>query len=329
MSFDPSTPEKRPVKDNRNLIYGLLVAALLGTWGYIIYDKSKSNEKIEQLQTQYLNVDSSRNEVQLMYNSSLQRLDSITGANQNLTDNIKTQEGIAGERTREIDKLKEEIKSILTKKNATAAELATARRKIGELNNSITSYIAEIEQLKGENKELQAKNVHITTEKQAVEKTLEESQVVKKQLEDAVDVGSTLHASNISVTPINEKGGGKEKQTTTAKRVDKLRIAFALDGNRIATNGEKELFVCLYGPDGQPISIPAYGSGSFNTREEGEKFFTNKINIVYDKDKGSTVSFDWHQDQSFKTGDYKVEVYHNGFKIGEGITKLKKGGWFS
>jgi hypothetical protein len=30
----------------------------------------------------------------------------------------------------------------------------------------------------------------------------------------------------------------------------------------------------------------------------------------------------------FQTGDYKIEVYHNGFKIGEGVKTLKKGGLF-
>jgi hypothetical protein len=36
-----------PQKDNRTIIYGVLIAALLGTWGYIIYDKSKTTDKIE------------------------------------------------------------------------------------------------------------------------------------------------------------------------------------------------------------------------------------------------------------------------------------------
>ena len=30
-----------------------------------------------------------------------------------------------------------------------------------------------------------------------------------------------------------------------------------------------------------------------------------------------------------KVVDYKIQVYHNGFKIGEGVTSLKKGGLFS
>jgi len=329
MSFEKNTPEKQPKKNNRNLFFGILVAVLLGTWGYIIYDKSKASEKIELLQTQYQNVDSNRNEVQQLYNQSLQRLDSLTGNNLLLTEQLESQEGVAAERSREIAKLKTEIKSILSKKNATASELAIAKKKIGELNNNISSYVAEIEKLKGENQQLTEKNELITTEKQAMEKNLAETQTEKKRLEDVVDVGSTLHASGINVIPINEQSSGKEKETTTAKRVDKLRIVFNLDENRIAPSGEKKLYVCLYTPDGKPVSIKAYGSGTFNTREEGEKFYTNKIRVSYQKGKRTAVSFDWRQDQAFQIGDYKVEVYHNGFKIGEGIAKLKKGGLFS
>ena len=332
MSYDqtkPSTPQSQPKKDNRNIVYGVLVAALLGTWGYVIFDKSKSTEKIEQLQTQYVNVDSNRNEVQSLYNQSLARLDSLTGYNQQLGDSLEMQKGMAGERGREIAKLKGDIKSILSKRNATQAELAKAKSMIEELNTSITGYVAEIEKLKGENQELVLRNDQITTEKQVVEKTLAETQVAKQQADSTLDIGSTLHASSMRITPINEKSGGKEKETSTAKRVDKLRIGFDLDENRISNSGEKELYVCLYGPDGQPISIPAYGSGTFNTREEGQKFFTNKVNVNYEQGKRSAVSFDWKQDQKFQTGDYRVEVYHNGFKIGEGTAKLKKGGLFS
>jgi hypothetical protein len=40
------------------------------------------------------------------------------------------------------------------------------------------------------------------------------------------------------------------------------------------------------------------------------------------------VSFDWKADKNFQSGDYKIEIYHNGFKIGEGVRSLKKGGIF-
>jgi len=41
------------------------------------------------------------------------------------------------------------------------------------------------------------------------------------------------------------------------------------------------------------------------------------------------VKVEWSQNGKFETGGYKVEIYNNGFKIGEGICTLKKGGLFS
>jgi hypothetical protein len=40
------------------------------------------------------------------------------------------------------------------------------------------------------------------------------------------------------------------------------------------------------------------------------------------------VSFDWKNDKDFSEGNYKIEIYNNGFKIGESTRSLKKGGLF-
>ena len=55
-----------------------------------------------------------------------------------------------------------------------------------------------------------------------MESTLATTEAEKEHVED---VASTLHASNINVTPIDIKGSGKEKTTTTAKRVDVFRVS--------------------------------------------------------------------------------------------------------
>lgn len=326
MSYERTNPvPTSPQKDNRSVVYGVLIALLLGTWGYIIYDNSKKSEEKTTMQKQYVTVDSSRNEVQQLYNSSLARLDSLTGTNQQLSDSLQNKNGQLSQRSRDISKLKNDIRSILGKNNATTAELARAKTMIGQLNEKIEGLAADVDRLQGENTQLVAKNDKIIVEKRVVEKTLATSDSVKKHLED---VGSTLHVSAINITPIHERSGGKEKETTKAKRVDKLRISFNLDDNMIATNGAKDLYVIIYGPDNIPITIPAYGSGTFSTRDAGEKPFTNKVSVNFEQGKTTPVSFDWKQDQKFQTGDYKIEVYNNGFKIGGGTKTLKKGGLF-
>jgi peptidoglycan hydrolase CwlO-like protein len=322
-SSTSAQPEGQP-RDNRKLIYGILIAALVGTWGYIIYDKNKSGEKINQLTTQYTAADSSRSAVEAEYNDALSRMDSLTGSNTKLS-------GELAERKTEIESLKGQIKTELSKKNA---DLTKARSMINQLNGKITDLLAEVDQLKQQNQTLTVANTDLTTQRDTltaqkgrVEQNLTETETEKAHVED---VGSTLHASNINIAAINLKGDGKEKVTTTAKRTDVLRISFDLDENRIAPSGDKELYVCVTGPDGHPITMPANCSVTFQTREEGEKLFTNKVNVQYEHGKRMPVSFDWKPETGkYQTGDYKIEIYQNGYKIGQGTKELKKGGLFS
>ena len=87
------------------------------------------------------------------------------------------------------------------------------------------------------------------------------------------------------------------------------------------------MYIMVTAPDGKVISTEATG-GTFTTREEGDKTFTSKLTVPYEQGKRQNVQLPLIQDK-FQTGDYKIQVYHNGFKIGEGVRTLKKGGLFS
>ncbi len=313
-------------KDNRKLIYGVLIAALVGTWGYIIYDKSQTREKVTILQTQISNVDSARNAIQQEFLAVSAKADSLT------QNNVQLQGDLA-DKNAAIQKLKSNISGILKKKNASDAELAQAKQMIGELNGKIDGLFAEIDKLKGENQQLTTANQQLNTEKtqlaadkQSLEQNLSSTKTEKKQLEDKVDVASTLHASSIGVAAIKVSGNGKEKETTTAKRANLIRVGFMLDENRVTPSGNKDLFVVVTGPDGKVIGSDG---STFNTREEGSKAYTSKVSVNYEQGKAQPVSFNCGQNEKYKEGDYKIEIYNNGFKIGQGVKTLKKGGLFS
>ncbi len=311
-----------PKKDNRNLIYGILVGALVVTWGYIIYDKNKTGKEIAQITAIKDNIDSARNAIQLEFNDASAKLDSLTGANIQL-------QGALAERNADIQKKKAEINAILKKKNATAEELSKAKLMIADLNGKIEDLYAEVERLKGENKQLTENNTVLTneknqlvTEKGALESNLNKTQEEKARVED---LASTLHVSNIAIEGVQHRSGGKEKETSTARRVGALRISFKVDENRIAASGKKDLYVCVYSPDGELMD----NAGTFKTREGADKAYTNKISVDYEQGKSSAVSYDFAKGQgNYQTGDYKIEIYNNGFKIGEGVKSLKKGGLF-
>ncbi|MBX2921204.1 MAG: hypothetical protein KF746_03355 [Chitinophagaceae bacterium] len=315
-----TSPSQPPRKDNRGIIYGVLIAALLGTWGYIIYDKSKTKEVIQQKDVQYASLDSVRNQLLTDYQAAEIRLDKMTSENTKLDSLVKT-------RDKDVSDMRSRIKSLIGKSNATAADLAEARKLINSLNGKIEEYIKEVERLTGENIKLTADNQQLTTEKAQLTDTLNLKVTENKDLTSKVDVGSTLNASNFHIAAIDEKKSGKEKETSKAKKADKFRISFDVE-NRLSTTGTKDLYVIVTTPEGVVVKEDGLGSGTVTTREDGDKEFTNKVSIDYEQGKLKGVSFDLKQTDKYKPGTYKVEVYQNGFKIGEGAVTLKKGGIF-
>jgi predicted nucleic acid-binding Zn-ribbon protein len=319
-NYPSATPNPQPRgSNNKGIIIGVLAAALLGTWGYWLYKNNQSSQEITSHETKETAYMSARDSVQMLYNDALSRLDSITGNNNNL-------QGQLTDKTTEISKLKSEINSILKKKNATQAELAKAKDLINQLNSKIENLEADNARLTGENQQLTSSNTQLTEEKTALQQNLQTTTAEKDELASTVDVASTFSASNFQISPIHEKKNGKEKTTTTAKRVDKLKVDFDVE-NRIAKSGPADMYVIVTAPDGKVISDPSMNSGTFTTRNEGDKTFTSKVSVDYEQGTRKAMSVPIRQND-FQTGDYKIEVYHNGFKIGEGVKTLKKGGLF-
>jgi regulator of replication initiation timing len=318
--------QAQPPKDNRKVIYTILITALVATWAFIIYDitvthKNNSDEKA-QLETKFQNVDSARNALQAEYNDELRKADSLIGNNTQL-------KGQLAEKKTQIDKLREQIKSELA---SNKKDLSAARELISQLKGQVTDLFTQIDQLKQQNQQLTAANQQLTVEKdtltvgkQHAEQSLAETAAAKAHVED---LASTLHASGVNITAVQVKHNGKEVETSKAKRADLFKVSFQLDENRVAPSGSKDLYVCVTGPDGKPITMPSNGSGSFTTRDEGDKVFTKQVSVQYTQGQAAPVSFDWKPENGhYQEGSYKIQIYQNGFKIGEGTKTLKKAGF--
>jgi hypothetical protein len=320
-NYPSATPQNQPPKkDFKNLVIGILAAGFLGTWGYLLWNNNKQEQVQQMQQSQIAKVTDEKGQLQKNFDDALVRLDSLTGTNTKM-------QGQLNERQTEIGKLKTQIRGILKKEKLSEEEKKKAEDLIKDLNDKISNLEQEVARLTQENQQLTQNNTQLSQDKEKLTQDLQTTTTAKQDLEKKVDIASTLNASNISITPVKDKKNGQEKVTTTAKRVDKLIIAFDVS-NRIAQTGQTDVYVCITGPDGKPISVPALGSGSFTTRDEGDKIFTAKVPVEIEAGKTKSVQFAWKQNDPFLKGDYKIEIYHNGFKIGEGTRELKKGGIF-
>ncbi len=313
--------EIQQTRNFKNLVIGLLVAGLLILGGFFVFDHSKSNQAIQTDQTEIAKISTEKSDIQNSFDASLARLDSMKTVNTGLNSKLT-------ESNSEIAKMKTEIRSILHKKNATAAELSKARNLIAQLNGKITDLETQVAQLTQQNDSLKQNVVVLTAAKETLTRNLDSTNVIKQTLEKKVDVASTLNADNINITPIKVRHNGKEKVSTVAKRVDKLVVTFDVN-NRIIQPGMTDVYVVVVGPDGKPVTTTTGENSTFTTREEGAKSFTAKLPVDLETAKTKNVQFAFAPGTHFQQGSYKIQIYQNGFLIGEKTRELKKGGLFS
>lgn len=317
-NFPTPSAQPAPARNYKNIVIGALATALVAVSGYMVYSKNQTSQTIQQQESQIAKVSTEKSELQNSFDASLARLDSMSTVNTGLESKLN-------EKNEEITKVKAEIRSILNKKNATASELSRAKTLIASLNEKISSLEQDVARLTMENQTLSNDKVVLTQEKEKLTQDLAATTTVKQELEKKVDVASTLNASNIVITPINVKNNGKEKVSTTAKRVDKFVVSFDVM-NRIAQTGKTDVYVLVIGPDGQAVST---GTETFTIRDEGEKPYTAKVPVDLETAKTKNVEFAFVPNSTFKQGNYTVMIYQNGFLIGQGTRELKKGGLFS
>jgi len=286
---------------------GVLILIIVGSW---IYFNSSKVDIITTYDNKIAVIDSAKAKIQAEFIEVSAKADSLTNQNTSLQGDLL-------DKSNQIQKLKSNISTILRKQNATDVELAEAKTLIADLNGKVTNLFADLSKAQAENKDLTAKNEVLNTTNTTLNTNLTATQKEKERLQD---IGSTLHASNFSIQALRIKDDGTEKKTTNTKRANTIRLSFQIDRNKITPSGSQELFVSITGPDGKAFNEV----GKINTREDGSKAYSNKLSVQYEQNKELPVSYDI-KNVSFTEGEYLVEIYHNGFKIGEGKTKLTKG----
>jgi len=315
-NFPSSVGPSEEQNKNKNNVVIILVIILVASWAYFFYARNEANNVIAMKEADYATLDSSKNVIQKEYDDAMVRLEQMTATNASLDSLVKS-------RDEELNQIKSKFKGLVNKQNATASDLAAAKKLVGDLNGKIDEYIKEIGRLQKENKQLTTDKENLTTENKNLTTNLAVTETAKKEAENKVDVGSTLNASSFTIKGMNEKSSGKEKETVSSKKADKLRIAFNLDANRISTSGTKQLYIVAKDPSGNIIKEQALGSGNFASREDGQVTYTTRLDIEYKQGETKFVSFDLRQGDKYSKGTYSILVYQNGFKIGEGQAILK------
>ncbi|MCE7067792.1 hypothetical protein [Dyadobacter sp. CY326] len=299
-------------KNNTGLLVGLILMTILAAvFGYLYYNERTVTTK------QATDIQARVNELA----SAEIKLDSIS---KQLDARIQEVQGLGGD-IEELQKVKADLENdriALRKGNVTMG------KKVKEYEAFLTKKDEEIAQLREENQQLISQNetlvqakTELETSKQAISDSL--TGVISKntELESKVTMAAALRARNVKVYAVSSKGKVREGENVKAKRVDKVRVDFILEKNPLTLTDNKTIYMRIIDPTGATISDTKTGSGVFdlNGQEQG---FTISKDVSY-SNNNQDVSILYDRDAQFPSGKYTVELYAEGFPIGEGSFSVK------
>jgi hypothetical protein len=208
--------------------------------------------------------------------------------------------------------------SILTEKDAFIAQLKEENQTLITTNTDLGT---QVQTLNSTNTDLQTQKTGLETEKATLNEKITAVNSENKALSDKVAIGAALKAENVKVYGITSSGKQKDKDKYRSGKVDKIKVAFNLPSNNITEKNEKDIYVRLLGPDGAIISDEATGSGVFNYNSE-QVVFTTKQSVLYNNNN-QLAEIVYARGQKYGSGKYNVELFSEGFKIGEGGFEVK------
>jgi len=105
--------------------------------------------------------------------------------------------------------------------------------------------------------------------------------------------------------------------------VDMLRTSFTTETNLVTPAGDEEFQIAISGPSGELFFVEELGSGTINNKLTNEKNRYTTSGVVDYKNEDTTACMDWTPNFDLQKGTYKVQIFNNGFNVGNGQFKLK------
>ena len=318
-----STPQS---KQNFTAIAIGIIIALLALNAYQWYVNSKLSSTNLTQKSEMVELQKVQEELDQDYQTALESLEEMRGDNAQLNALIDSQKS-------ELKTQKDKINNLIWTKK----ELDKAKAELKNLNTNVAKYLADIQQLKEENKILTNNNQELTmrveeeikakenviTEKNALTAEKESLSKTNAALGTKVDMANAIKINFMEVKGFEIKKDGKLKERSKAKDVQMLRICFLTETNMVTTSGQKKFFIRIINPQGETIAIEDQGSGVLTNKLDNSQIrYTTSGEINYNNED-TNACIDWTLSEQLVKGDYKIEMYNNGFPVGKGAFKLK------
>ena len=142
-----------------------------------------------------------------------------------------------------------------------------------------------------------------------------------KILAEKVTLASSFVASELKLSPVTVKND-KEQETNLAKKAEKLIISFAVQNN-VTDYQNADVFIVITLPNGKVLkNEDVWEATSINLQNGSRISYTRKVRFEYLKGESKRLIFSLDAEEYLK-GTYTLQLYHNGYMIGQTMKTLK------
>jgi len=292
-------------KSKASLLMLITIILLLLSNIFFIYKFYTMRKEKVYVQVELKNTENEKQQIEEQLKDMLNQYNTLK------TDNSK----ISAELEQEKNKIKELLEEIKNIKSVNAYQINQYKKELGTLREIMRSYIVQIDSLNTRNKLLTEENRKVKTDYQKVVTEKEDLTIKNQELEQKVDVASTLRAINITSVAVNDKA----KEVSKAKRATKIRVCFTLTENAIVKPGNRFVYIRIARPNKEILPNPDEELFSFMGTSI---LYSAKREIDY-QNKDVDMCIYWTNDGSLIKGVYNVDIFCDGKQIGSDTFMLK------
>lgn len=206
-----------------------------------------------------------------------------------------------------INSLMAELAKEKKSNNANKAKIKQLEAEIGTLKDIAKHYLAEIKRLNDENQGLREELTSTKEKNETLARQNSDYTRQNSQLSETVKLAKKLNITNLSFQALNKKDKNEKK----ISKATKLGVSFVVSPNNTAAPGMKDFFIRIISPDGDLL-----GNGKSFSYDGATLSSTASRTMEYNNTEQLPVSIYWDVTKTLQTGDYTVEVFCDGYRIG-------------
>lgn len=213
-----------------------------------------------------------------------------------------------------INALLEKVEKLDKKSKKDWRQIYKLKKEAETLRGIMKGYIHTIDSLNTLNINL---SNDLTDKTKKLNSVSSQNKKIKKQneaLQKQVAIGAVLQINNVLSSGIRIRNSGTQSETTRASKTNMIKTCFSVVENKLAEAGNKEIFLRITNEDGILLEAPT--PLSIKDKDQKKINMSSKRTINY-QNENTDLCIYYELDNSIEAGNYKIEIFAEGFLIGK------------